>query len=71
MMMNGGLGGGLNLSLNLNTPFVGANQSLTSQLMDNIKMVLHSRGYSEHATNEISSAMSTLAKYIYITLSLH
>ncbi|XP_075222497.1 RNA-binding protein Nova-1-like protein passilla isoform X2 [Lycorma delicatula] len=70
MMMNGGLGSGLNLSLNLNTPFVGANQSLTSQLMDNIKMVLHSRGYSEHATNEISSAMSTLAKYGILGMGL-
>lgn len=72
MMLNGGLAnGGLNLSLNLNSPFVGgANQSLTSQLMDNIKIMLHSRGYSEHATNEISSAMSTLAKYGILGMGL-
>ncbi|XP_039282406.1 RNA-binding protein Nova-1 isoform X4 [Nilaparvata lugens] len=74
MMLNGGGGGlgqgGLNLSLNLNSPFVGTNQSLTSQLIDNIKIMLHSRGYSEHATNEISSAMSTLAKYGILGMGL-
>lgn len=67
-MLNGGLGiggaPGLNLSLNLNSPIVGANQSLTSQLLDQIKLMLRSSGCSEHVTAEISTAMATLAKYV-------
>lgn len=66
LMLNGGLGlggaPGLNLSVNLNNPIVGPNQSLTSQLLDQVKMILRSSGCSEHVTAEISTAMATLAK---------
>lgn len=64
-MLNGGTGlglGGINLSLNLNSPIAGSSHSLTTQLLEQIRMVLRSSGCSEHATAEISAAMSTLAK---------
>ncbi|XP_046687689.1 RNA-binding protein Pasilla [Homalodisca vitripennis] len=74
LMLNGGLGiggaPGLNLSLNLNSPMVGTNQSLTSQLLDQIKIMLRSSGCSEHVTAEISTAMATLAKYGILGMGL-
>ncbi|KAK9702039.1 KH domain [Popillia japonica] len=66
MMLNGGL----NLSLNLNTP--GQNVgTLTAQLLESIKMQLRTSGYSEPQLMEICAALSVLAKYgILATLGL-
>ena len=66
MLNGGGLGlgstSGFNLSLNLNNPIGGGSHSLTAQLLEQIQMVLRANGCSDHATAEISAAMSTLAK---------
>uniref|UniRef100_A0A1B6ED52 K Homology domain-containing protein n=1 Tax=Clastoptera arizonana TaxID=38151 RepID=A0A1B6ED52_9HEMI len=73
LILNGGTGlglGGINLSLNLNSPIPGSSHSLTTQLLEQIRMILRSSGCSEHATAEISAAMSTLAKYGILGMGL-
>lgn len=74
MLNGGGLGlgstGGFNLSLNLNNPIGGGSHSLTAQLLEQIQMVLRANGCSDHATAEISAAMSTLAKYGILGMGL-
>ncbi|XP_017769218.1 PREDICTED: RNA-binding protein Nova-1 isoform X2 [Nicrophorus vespilloides] len=63
------LNGGLNLSLNLNQP--GQNVgSITSQLLENIKIHLRSTGYSEPQVVEICAALSVLAKYGILAMGL-
>ncbi|KAJ8898318.1 hypothetical protein PR048_003678 [Dryococelus australis] len=65
----GGGGSGLNLSLNLSGPS-GGSHSLTSQLLDHIKVTLRSSGYTDQATNEIIGAMTTLARYGILGMGL-
>ncbi|XP_059480444.1 RNA-binding protein Pasilla isoform X2 [Neocloeon triangulifer] len=66
--LNGGPS--LNLSLNLNAPAAASNPSLTAQLLEHIKVTLRSSGYSDQATMEITSAMSTLATYGILGMGL-
>lgn len=66
--LNGGPS--LNLSLNLNAPAAASNPSLTNQLLEHIKVTLRSSGYSDQATMEITSAMSTLATYGILGMGL-
>jgi RNA-binding protein Nova len=66
--LNGGPS--LNLSLNLNAPTAASNPSLTAQLLEHIKVTLRSSGYSDQATMEITSAMSTLATYGILGMGL-
>ncbi|KAK7790780.1 hypothetical protein R5R35_000423 [Gryllus longicercus] len=65
MLLNGG---GLNLSLNLGAPSGGT--SLTSQLLEHIKLTLRGSGYNEQATSEITAAMTTLAQYGILGMGL-
>lgn len=56
---------GLNLTLNLSGPATtghGLNAAVSVQLIEQIKNMLRATGYSEQATSQISSAMSTLAR---------
>ncbi|XP_063235670.1 RNA-binding protein Pasilla isoform X2 [Bacillus rossius redtenbacheri] len=72
MGMGGGGGGAsnsLNLSLNLSGP-TGSSHSLTSQLLDHIKVTLRSSGYTDQATGEIIGAMTTLARYGILGMGL-
>ncbi|XP_065352754.1 RNA-binding protein Pasilla isoform X3 [Cloeon dipterum] len=66
--LNGGPS--LNLSLNLNAPAAASNPSLTAQLLEHIKVTLRTSGYSDQATMEITSAMSTLATYGILGMGL-
>lgn len=69
-MLDGG-GSGLNLSLNLGNPAGGlASATLTSQLLEHIKVTLRGSGYSEQATAEITAAMRTLAQYGILGMGL-
>lgn len=63
---------GLNISLNLNPMAAsGPSPSLnTAQLIESIKATLRGSGYSEQATAEITSAMTTLANYGILGLGL-
>lgn len=54
---------GLNLSLNLTSPTATASHGLSAHVLDNVKLVLRSSGYSEQATAEVVTAMATLARY--------
>ncbi|XP_055677084.1 RNA-binding protein Pasilla isoform X7 [Lutzomyia longipalpis] len=56
-------GTGINLSLNLNAPNPGPNPSVTTQLLDHIKVAMRSSGYSDSATTEVCAALGVLAKY--------
>lgn len=60
MLVNGA---GINLSLNLTSPTATANHSLTAQFLENVKVALRGSGYSEQATTEIATAMTTLYRY--------
>ncbi|GLG97894.1 Uncharacterized protein GBIM_04565, partial [Gryllus bimaculatus] len=60
--------GGLNLSLNLGVPSGGT--SLTTQLLEQIKLTLRGSGYNEQATSEITAAMTTLAHYGILGMGL-
>ncbi|KAJ8941937.1 hypothetical protein NQ318_013270, partial [Aromia moschata] len=63
------LNGGLNLSLNLNTP--GQNiTTVTAQLLDHIKMQLRNSGFADAQIAEICAAVSVLAKYGIIAVGL-
>ncbi|CAG2058734.1 unnamed protein product [Timema podura] len=61
--------GNLNLSLNLGGPTVISN-SLTTQLLDRIKVTLRASGYSDQAAGEIIGAMTTLARYGILGMGL-
>nr|CAD7200617.1 unnamed protein product [Timema douglasi] len=61
--------GNLNLSLNLGGPTVISN-SLTTQLLDRIKVTLRASGYTDQAAGEIIGAMSTLARYGILGMGL-
>ncbi|CAH0391668.1 unnamed protein product [Bemisia tabaci] len=64
---------GLNLTLNLSGPATtghGLNAAVSVQLIEQIKNMLRATGYSEQATSQISSAMSTLARYGILGLGL-
>lgn len=70
MLGNAG-SGGLNFSLNFNPPAL--NRSMTTatlQLIEHMKILIRSLGYSDLASNEISEAMATLAKYGILGLGL-
>lgn len=67
MLVNGA---GLNLSLNLTSPTATANHSLTAQILENVKVALRGSGYSEQATTEIATAMTTLARYGILGMGL-
>ncbi|BFZ06988.1 hypothetical protein BsWGS_10027 [Bradybaena similaris] len=51
------------LNMNLNAAAMGLGGPMASQALENLKMALRSSGYTEQATEEISSAMNTLANY--------
>ncbi|XP_077537790.1 RNA-binding protein Nova-1-like protein passilla isoform X1 [Haemaphysalis longicornis] len=61
----GGAGGGGSLAVA--APFPGAN---VAQLLENVKAVLRSNGYTEQATADIATAMGTLATYGVLGSSL-
>lgn len=70
MLLNGGPTT-LNLSLNLGNPSAGpTNASVTAQLLDHIKVILRTNGYSDQATNDIMSAMGTLTQYGILGMGL-
>lgn len=70
MLLNGGPAS-LNLSLNLCNPSAGpASASVTAQLLDHIKVMLRTSGYSDQATSDITSAMGTLAQYGILGMGL-
>lgn len=63
------LNGGLNLSLNLNAP--GQNvSSITTNILESIKIQLRSTGYSESQVVEICAALSVLSKYGILAMGL-
>ncbi|KAI5740232.1 hypothetical protein M8J76_001951 [Diaphorina citri] len=64
--------GGLNFSLNFNSqpPVSNTTLAATSQLIEHMKVLIQALGYSDLASNEISAAMATLAKYGILGLGL-
>ena len=62
-MLSNSLGSGIS-NLNLNAALAGTQTgSMSTGALENLKMTLRSSGYSDHATEEISMAMNTLASY--------
>ncbi|XP_026676342.1 RNA-binding protein Nova-2-like [Diaphorina citri] len=63
---------GLNFSLNFNSqpPVSNTTLAATSQLIEHMKVLIQALGYSDLASNEISAAMATLAKYGILGLGL-
>lgn len=59
---NNTIGGGM-ANLNLNSMLGGPGGSLTSAALENLRMTLRNSGYTDQATDEISTAMNTLASY--------
>ncbi|XP_070503502.1 RNA-binding protein Pasilla isoform X3 [Chironomus tepperi] len=56
-------GSALNLSLNLGSPNPNVNPTVTTQLLENIKLAMRSLGYSDSANTEVCAALGILAKY--------
>ncbi|KAG5673458.1 hypothetical protein PVAND_003503 [Polypedilum vanderplanki] len=56
-------GTALNLSLNLGSPNPNVNPTVTTQLLENIKLAMRSLGYSDSANTEVCAALGILAKY--------
>ncbi|KAF2347372.1 K domain type 1 [Trinorchestia longiramus] len=67
------LGGGVNLTLNLSSAFPGGgvgNPIITGQLLEHVRSVLRSAGFSEHSGGEVCGAIATLINYGIIGLGL-
>jgi len=58
-----GMGGLAGLNMNLTASAMGLGGPMAAQALENLKMTLRSSGYTEQATEEISTAMNTLANY--------
>ncbi|XP_023317919.1 RNA-binding protein Nova-1 isoform X6 [Trichogramma pretiosum] len=66
-------GAGLSLNLNLGAALTAAGQQPTttaSQLLEHIKLSLHSTGFNEPAATEILTAVATLVKYNVLGMGL-
>ncbi|XP_073994185.1 RNA-binding protein Nova-1-like protein passilla [Rhodnius prolixus] len=68
LLDNSGLNG-LNLAINLE-PNTSPPQTLINQIVSSITMALSTSGYPDHARTEISSAITTLAKYRMLDVSI-
>ncbi|KAL3874716.1 hypothetical protein ACJMK2_037691 [Sinanodonta woodiana] len=66
---NNGIGGGM-ANLNINSMLGGPAGAMTSTALDNLKMTLRNSGYTEQATEDISTAMNTLATYGILGMGL-
>ncbi|KAK6621667.1 hypothetical protein RUM44_001474 [Polyplax serrata] len=60
MLVNGA---GLTFFLNFTSPTTSSNHTLTTQLIESVKVALRGSGYSEQATTEIITAMTTLDRF--------
>jgi len=58
-----GMGGLAGLNMTLSASAMGLGGPMGAQALENLKMTLRSSGYTEQATEEISTAMNTLAHY--------
>ncbi|BFZ11626.1 hypothetical protein BsWGS_14667 [Bradybaena similaris] len=58
-----GMGGLAGLNMTLSAAAMGLGGPMANQALENLKMTLRNAGYTEHATEEISAAMNTLANY--------
>lgn len=57
-----GMSGGI-ANLNLNSMLTGSPGGMSAAALDNLRMSLRNGGYSDQATDEITTAMNTLATY--------
>uniref|UniRef100_A0A2P2HW32 RNA-binding protein Nova-1-like n=1 Tax=Hirondellea gigas TaxID=1518452 RepID=A0A2P2HW32_9CRUS len=67
------LGGGVNLTLNLSSAFPGGgagNPLITGQLLEHVRTVLRSSGFSDQSGGEVCQAIATLINYGIIGLGL-
>ncbi|CAG5133941.1 unnamed protein product, partial [Candidula unifasciata] len=58
-----GMGGLAGLNMSLSAAAMGLGGPMANQALENLKMTLRNAGYTEQATEEISTAMNTLANY--------
>lgn len=58
-----GIGGLAGLNVTLSAAAMGLGGPMAAQALENLKITLRTSGYTEHATEEISAAMNTLANY--------
>ncbi|XP_005106817.1 RNA-binding protein Nova-1 isoform X3 [Aplysia californica] len=58
-----GMGGLAGLNMTLSAAAMGLGGPMAAQALENLKMTLRGSGYTEQATEEISTAMNTLANY--------
>ncbi|RUS78551.1 hypothetical protein EGW08_013694 [Elysia chlorotica] len=58
-----GMGTLAGLNMTLSSAAMGLSGPMAAQALENLKITLRSSGYTEQATEEISSAMNTLANY--------
>ena len=63
------IGGGM-ANLNLNSMLGGPGGAMSSAALDNLRMTLRNSGYTDQATDEISTAMNTLASYGILGMGL-
>ena len=66
---NNTIGGGM-ANLNLNSMLGGQGGAMSSAALDNLRMTLRNSGYTDQATEEISTAMNTLASYGILGMGL-